>query len=138
MLVASLDRDLFPLQNRFSHVHFHPISLEPGANDTSQCFDFQFLFLSESPIIDISGKLSRTICLQLLDAVVDDLKSRPVHTCHFLLAEHHDLVENLGCAHFTLREETTRIVAYTSEGSPARRAIDNGVNWSLAHADILA
>jgi len=89
-------------------------------------------------LIDLFGKISVEVGLELLAAVVDDLKKGPVQSLHWLINTGNCLSDLVRKTHFSYRSLAARIVAYSRPGSLTRTLFDRDPKWFFNHADILA
>ena len=93
---------------------------------------------NDAKIIDLFGDLSGTTALELLDAVVRELRGSRIQTCQLFIEEQHSLAKMAREAHFEFRETSTRIVAYPQHGVVPLSTEGVESDWELTQLDLLA
>jgi hypothetical protein len=89
-------------------------------------------------LIDLFGRVSVEVGLELLAAVIDDLKKEPVQSLHWLINSGNCLSDLVRKTHFRYRSPAARIVAYACPDSKTRTLLDRNPKWFFNHVDILA
>jgi hypothetical protein len=92
----------------------------------------------DSYIIDLFGSAHPEVRLQLLEAVVEQVRKRPIQALHTLVTSDHSLSQVLARARFRYRSTGARVVAYARPGTEVRALLDTQSAWALSHVDILA
>jgi len=88
-------------------------------------------------IVDLFSLETPSVDLELVEAVVEELKSESVQSVDFLASDGRE-VSSLKKAHFRYRSRTERVVAYGGEGGEVRTFLDNRPRWTLGRGDVMA
>ena len=88
-------------------------------------------------IADLFGLETQSVDLELVEAVVEELKSESVQSVDFLASDERE-VSSLKKAHFRYRSRAERVVAYGAEGGEVRTFLNNRPRWTLGRGDVMA
>lgn len=89
-------------------------------------------------LVDLFGLVSLEIGLELIEAVVEHVRKKPVQTLRTLIARENGLAAILEKGGFRFRSQAACVVAYAQPNTEVRAFLDRQSKWSFTHTDILA
>lgn len=89
-------------------------------------------------LIDVFGFVTPEIGLELVAAVVEQVRKEQVQTVSALIAPENGLVAILEKGGFRCRSQEAHVVAYAQPDTELRAFLDGQPKWSFTHVDVLA